>query len=39
MIKEGKIPTMNYKTDINRTLGCHEEHRKGENKLTNKMGC
>lgn len=30
MIKEGKIPTMNYKTNINRTLGCHEEHRKGE---------
>lgn len=32
MVKEGKIPTMNYKTDINRTLGCHEEQRKGENK-------
>lgn len=39
IIKEGKIPTINYKTDMNRTLGCHEEHRRGENKLTNKMGC
>lgn len=39
MVKEGKTPTTNHKTDINRTLGCHEEHKKGENKLNNKMCC